>query len=154
MGSVAIHLLTPSVELMCCNLQTCTPHLLNICAAICNLHTPSVPPLCCNLQPCTLQMLNLSAANFNLAHDRCFCVQSLPPLYHRSTRVVAKSGGGEGAGGGPRGKLSLTSSETIDAKWQAPTAGTRHRKRGKRENNALWAQFSNAKDDYKSGTTE
>ena len=34
-----------------------------------------------------------------------------------------------------------------DTKWQAPTAGTRHRKRGKRETDALWAQFPNAKDE-------
>ena len=40
----------------------------------------------------------------------------------------------------------IETTDIFDVKWRAPTAGTRHWKRGKRETDALWAQFSNAKE--------
>ena len=53
----------------------------------------------------------------------------------------AKSGGGAG------GKLSLTSFETIWCAVVSPHGWGPHWKRGKRETDALWGQFPNAKDE-------
>ena len=43
---------------------------------------------------------------------------------------------------------------STDAQWQAPTAGTHHKKHGKRETAALWAELPQTRNDYKSGTTK
>ena len=83
--SATLH--TPSVEPLCCNLQPCTLHLLNLCATIyklahsicwtsvlqsATLHTPSVEPLWFNLQTCAHHLLNLCATICNLAHSICW----------------------------------------------------------------------------------
>ena len=77
------------------------------------------------------------------------------------TEPAANPGGPQGGAqtgrspeGGAGGKLSLLAPKPNDAKWQAPTAGTRHRKRGKQETDALWAELPRTRNDYKSGTTK